>query len=125
VNALAYTQGQDIEVGPGKERHIPHEGWHAVQQMQGRVEPTMQTQGLSINDEVSLEREADVMGAKASQSPLFGRAPDCTPLKVRLTAFPPARIKEQSESTSVQNKQNEKVLNHRTSADQTVPVLIN
>ena len=67
VNALAYTQGQDIHVGPGQEKHLPHEGWHAVQQMQGRVKPTMQAKGMSINDDAALEREADVTGAKAPQ----------------------------------------------------------
>ncbi len=67
LNALAYTQGQDIHVGPGQEKHLPHEGWHFVQQMQGRVKPTMQAQGVSINDDAGLEREADVMGAKALQ----------------------------------------------------------
>ena len=66
LNALAYTQGQDIHVGPGQEKHLPHEGWHAVQQMQGRVKPTMQAKGVPINDDAGLEREADVMGAKAS-----------------------------------------------------------
>ncbi|MBE9535334.1 MAG: DUF4157 domain-containing protein [Proteobacteria bacterium] len=67
LNALAYTQGQDIHVGPGQEKHLPHEGWHAVQQMQGRVKPTMQAKGVSINDDAGLEREADVVGAKALQ----------------------------------------------------------
>jgi len=67
LNALAYTQGQDIHVGPGQEKHLPHEGWHAVQQMQGRVNPMMQANGVSINDDADLEREADVMGAKALQ----------------------------------------------------------
>lgn len=67
LNALAYTQGQNIEVGPGQERHLPHEGWHVVQQMQGRVQPTMQAQGVVINDDAGLEREADVMGARAFQ----------------------------------------------------------
>jgi|GEM_PF-5964366 len=65
LNALAYSQGQEIHVGPGQERHLPHEGWHVVQQMQGRVKPTMQTKGASINDDAALEREADVMGGKA------------------------------------------------------------
>jgi hypothetical protein len=65
LNALAYTQGQEIHLAPGKNRHLPHEAWHAVQQMQGRVKPTMQTNGVSINDDVALEREADTMGAKA------------------------------------------------------------
>ncbi len=67
INALAYTQGQDIHVGPGQEKHLPHEGWHVVQQMQGRVKPTIQAKGVSINDDEELEREADVMGAKALQ----------------------------------------------------------
>ena len=67
LNALAYTQGKDIEVGPGQERHLPHEGWHVVQQMKGQVKPTLQAKGVSINDDAALEREADVMGAKALQ----------------------------------------------------------
>ena len=65
LNALAYTQGQDIHVAPGQERHLPHEGWHAVQQAQGRVKPTMQAKGVAINDDAGLEREADVMGTKS------------------------------------------------------------
>lgn len=32
LNALAYAQGTDIHVGPGQERHLPHEAWHVVQQ---------------------------------------------------------------------------------------------
>ena len=32
MNALAYTQGRDIHLGPGQEHHLPHEAWHAVQQ---------------------------------------------------------------------------------------------
>ncbi len=67
VGALAYTQGQDIHVGPGQERHLPHEGWHAVQQMEGRVKPTVQVGGNPVNDDAGLEREADVMGVMALQ----------------------------------------------------------
>ena len=67
LDALAYTQGQDIHVGPGHEKHLPHEGWHVVQQMQGRVKPMMQGKGVSINDDKELERESDVMGVKAIQ----------------------------------------------------------
>lgn len=65
LNALAYAQGSDIHLSPGQERHLPHEGWHLVQQMQGRVKPTSQANGVSINDDTTLEREADVMGARA------------------------------------------------------------
>ena len=67
INALAYAPGNDIHLGPGQEQHLPHEAWHVVQQAQGRVKPTLQAHGVSINDDASLEHEADVMGAKALQ----------------------------------------------------------
>jgi len=67
LNALAYAQGNDIHLAPGQEQHLPHEAWHVVQQRQGRVQPTFQTKGVGINDDHRLEREADVMGARASR----------------------------------------------------------
>jgi hypothetical protein len=66
LNALAYAQGTDIHVAPGQQKHLPHEAWHIAQQSQGRVKPTTQVKGVAINDNSSLEREADVMGAKAT-----------------------------------------------------------
>lgn len=66
LDALAYTQGRDIHVAPGQERHLAHEAWHIVQQQQGRVRPTMRLQGQGINDDAGLEREADTMGARAT-----------------------------------------------------------
>jgi Domain of unknown function (DUF4157) len=66
LNALAYAQGSDIHVAPGQERHLPHEAWHVVQQAQGRVKPTMQMKdGVPVNDDAGLEREADVMRERA------------------------------------------------------------
>ena len=65
LEAHACTQGSGIHVAAGQERHLPHEGWHAVQQMEGRVRPTLQLHGTAINDDAALEREADVMGARA------------------------------------------------------------
>jgi hypothetical protein len=66
LSALAYAQGNDIHVGPGQEKHLPHEAWHVVQQRQGRVQPTMQMkESVPVNDDPGLEHEADVMGAKA------------------------------------------------------------
>ena len=65
VQELAYTQGTDIYVAPGQERHLPHEAWHVAQQMSGRVEPTTEVGGMPVNDNEDLEREADVMGARA------------------------------------------------------------
>lgn len=71
LQALAYTQGTDIHVAPGQERHIPHEAWHVVQKKQERVRPTSQAAGAATNDDQSLEREADRMGSKS----LRGNAP--------------------------------------------------
>lgn len=66
LNALAYAQGSDIHVAPGQEKHLPHEAWHVVQQAQGRVQPTTQIKaGVAVNDNPSLEHEADVMGEQA------------------------------------------------------------
>ena len=65
VQAHAYAQGSDIHLGPGQEKNLPHEAWHVVQQAQGRVKPTMQMKGVAVNDDLSLEAEADVMGANA------------------------------------------------------------
>jgi hypothetical protein len=67
VNAHAYAQGTDIYLGPGQERHLPHEAWHVVQQKQGRVRHTIQVNGVAVNDDHSLEREADLMGMRASR----------------------------------------------------------
>lgn len=66
LNAHAYTQGSEIHVAPGQEKHLPHEGWHVVQQAQGRVQPTMQMAGSKINNDEGLEKEADIMGERAS-----------------------------------------------------------
>ncbi|MCD8043239.1 MAG: DUF4157 domain-containing protein [Tannerellaceae bacterium] len=67
LQALAYTQGTDIHIAPGQEKHLPHEAWHVVQQKEGRVQPTMQLQGININDNEGLEKEADLLGERAIQ----------------------------------------------------------
>ena len=68
LQAHAYAQGTDIHLGPGQEKHLPHELGHVVQQKQGRVQPTTQLQSkVNINDNAGLEKEADVLGAKAMQ----------------------------------------------------------
>jgi hypothetical protein len=66
LQALAYTQGTEIHVAPGQEKHLPHEAWHVVQQMQGRVKPMMQMKGVQINNDEGLEKEADVMGVETT-----------------------------------------------------------
>ena len=67
LQAKAYAQGNDIHIGPGQEKHLPHEAWHVVQQMQGRVRPTIQMKGdVTINDDPGLEAEAEIMGMQAA-----------------------------------------------------------
>ena len=67
LEALAYTQGQNIYIAPGGEEHLPHELWHVVQQMQGRVQSTLQVKNISVNDSNFLEKEADKLGKRANQ----------------------------------------------------------
>ncbi len=69
LQAHAYAQGTEIHLEAGQEKHLPHEAWHVVQQKQGRVRPTMQMKGgVQVNDDAGLEKEADVMGARALQN---------------------------------------------------------
>lgn len=76
--ALAFTSGTDIHIGPGQEEHLPHEAWHVVQQKQGRVSVTETINGTRANTEQRLEQEADDMGKKALQ---FYKKDIITPLK--------------------------------------------
>ena len=75
VGALAYTQGSDVHFAPGQfspgtssgRQLIGHELAHVVQQGQGRVSPTTTVNGMPVNDNPALEKEADVLGARASR----------------------------------------------------------
>jgi len=78
LNAKAYAKGSQIEIGPGEEEHLPHEARHGVQQKQDRVQPNANVAGEAINNDESLESEADVMGGKADSmnsvnSPIQGK----------------------------------------------------
>ncbi|WP_374568079.1 DUF4157 domain-containing protein [Ideonella sp.] len=75
LQAMAYAQGNDIHLAPGQEQHLAHEAWHLVQQRQGRVKPTAEAGGVAINDSPGLEREADQMGARATQMKTAQRKP--------------------------------------------------
>ncbi len=76
MNARAYTQGENVHFAPGEfnpnsskgQNLIGHEFTHVAQQRAGVVKPTKVLQkGVSINDNQSLEREADTMGSKAAK----------------------------------------------------------
>ncbi|NEO17659.1 MAG: DUF4157 domain-containing protein [Moorea sp. SIO3F7] len=68
LQALAYAQGTEIHVGPGQEKHLPHEAWHVVQQKQGRVKPTKHANGVAYNDDRAKEKEAEKMGEMATST---------------------------------------------------------
>ena len=59
--ALAYTQGNDVYLGPGQEKHLGHELGHVIQQKQGRVPVTGSVGGAPLNDNPALEQEADTL----------------------------------------------------------------
>ena len=65
VQAHAYAQGSNIHIARGQEKHLPHELGHVVQQMRGDVKPTTTVNGMAVNDNPRLEKEADVLGKKA------------------------------------------------------------
>jgi hypothetical protein len=66
LDAYAYAEFPNIYIAPGQEKHLPEEAAHMVQQMQGRVKPTNEVNGMPINDNASLEKEAVKEGQKAS-----------------------------------------------------------
>lgn len=61
LHALAYTQATNIYIASGQEKHLPHEAGHVVQQKQGRVKPTYYHNSIPINDNATLEHEADTI----------------------------------------------------------------
>lgn len=75
VGALAYTQGTDVHFAPGQfepnsnsgQELLGHELTHVIQQRAGRVQPTTEVAGLSVNDDDGLEAEADEGGRKVVQ----------------------------------------------------------
>ncbi len=74
LGAQAYAQGNDIHFAAGKyhpnsqkgQELLGHELTHVVQQREGRVSTTTQRKGVGINDNASLENEADQSGKKAA-----------------------------------------------------------
>ncbi len=75
MDAHAFTQGNDIHFAPGQynpesqqgQELLGHELTHIVQQWSGVVKPTTQMKGVGVNDDATLENEADVMGKKAAE----------------------------------------------------------
>lgn len=59
MGALAISEGSNIHLGPGNDGCLNHELGHWVQKKMGRVRATKTENGIPINDDPALEREAD------------------------------------------------------------------
>jgi hypothetical protein len=65
LQALAYTQGNQVHIGPGQERHLEHELGHVVQQKEGRVTANSVINGIPLNNSPVLENESDHILSRA------------------------------------------------------------
>lgn len=72
LQAYAYTQGNQVHIAPGQEKHLGHELGHVVQQKQGRVKPTVQANGYAINNDSELERNAHTISKEVLQRKIVG-----------------------------------------------------
>lgn len=68
MQALAYTQADQVYIAPGQERHLGHELGHIVQQRRGQVRATGSLNGQAVNDSPALEHEADMIAKKVSST---------------------------------------------------------
>ena len=82
LNALAFTQGENVHFAPGQfnpgsetgRNLIGHEFTHVMQQRSGAVKPTtVLGKGLALNDSQGLENEADNLGRMAVQGETVGK----------------------------------------------------
>lgn len=122
LQAHAYAQGTNIHLGPGQEKHLPHELGHVVQQKQGRVKPTIQMKGkVNINDDIGLEKEADEMGKNA----LLNRHSKSEPITQTKSKDVVQREKEEGEAKgNSPSEQSEAIKSiHENHIDQVEPTL--
>lgn len=68
IGALAYTQGTQVHIGPGQEKHLRHELGHVVQQKTETIHPTIWSHGVPINDDTMLEMDADKTALSKSKT---------------------------------------------------------
>lgn len=80
LQALAYTQGTQVYVGPGQERHLRHELGHVIQQKRGFGRCDAMENGLPVSNSPEVERQADLLGSGYSlQAGLEAAAPGNIP----------------------------------------------
>lgn len=94
LQALAYTQGSHVYIGPGQEQHLGHELGHVVQQKQGLVRQTTVVAGLPSNDNRQLESQADNLHSFAESLALLPVNPQVGNIVQRHEADPYTRQAE-------------------------------
>lgn len=67
--ALGYTQGNNIFLKQGQEKHLMHELCHIAQQKKGLVKPTSSIDKYAINDNLELEKEAEMCEERYKREP--------------------------------------------------------
>lgn len=80
LGALAYTQGTQVYIGPGQERHLKHELGHVLQQKRGLVKADGHLNGLPVNRDPGLERSADLGADQPIQA--FGGRMETAPVQM-------------------------------------------
>ncbi len=98
LNALAFTQGENVHFAPGEfnpnskkgRELIGHEFTHVVQQRSGVVNPTsVQEKGINLNNDKGLEVAADSLGEKAVNG-------------VEINQYSSANLKSQANANMIQ-----------------------
>ncbi len=93
LHAHAYTQGNEVYVAPGQEKHLPHELGHVVQQKSNAVTPTGEISGMPLNDDEAMESGADRLAEEAEsfgepgEVPLQAKAKDGVVQRFSTTDF--------------------------------------
>lgn len=96
LNAEALYRNNEVHSAPGKDKHIPHELGHAVQQAKSKVEATTTINGQKVNNDPKLESEADDLGKKALSK--SGSSANTTQLKNKLNSTHKNDINQRVES---------------------------
>lgn len=84
LHAHAYTQGNDVFVAPGQEKHLPHELGHVVQQKSNMVKPNEEIGGLPLNTDPAMEHDADDIAQNAEENMPFSADTDDVPLQAKV-----------------------------------------
>ncbi|MCG8701762.1 MAG: DUF4157 domain-containing protein, partial [Bacteroidales bacterium] len=66
LQALAYTQGSNVYIGPRQEKHLAHELGHVLQQKINTVPVTNKLNGVNLNTDLRLEHQADIFAKQAT-----------------------------------------------------------